>query len=345
MFKKSFSFLLAITLLLTMPFALAQEETQVFIDSVGREVTLPKHIERIVPSGSLSQMVLYALAPQFFVGLTNAWDDDEMAYIETKDLPIIGQIYGKGDINLEVLAATDTQVIIDIGEPKKTVKEDMDGLFEQTGIPAVHITANLDNMGEAIRTLGTLLNLEERANALADYCDKTYENSLALLEKVKEEDKVSVLYIMGDEGLRVIPQNSFNSQTLDMYGNNVAVVENAKGNSAEVDMEQIYLFEPEVILFDSLELYNKVSEDPLWKDLSAVKEGKYVLVPSAPYNWIGFPPSVQRYLGMLWMGKIFYPQLAEYNLFEEVSTYYQLFYQKPLTEEAFDSLTQNSFIK
>ena len=345
MLKKSFSLLLVLAILLTMPFALSQEETQVFTDSAGREVTLPKNIERIVPSGPLSQMVLYALAPHLFVGLTNAWDEDELIYLETRDLPIIGQVYGKGDINLESLAATNTQVIIDIGEPKKSVKEDMDNISEQTSIPAVHITANLDNMGDALRTLGALLNLEQRANALADYCDKSYQNSLDLLEKVGEENKIALLYIAGDDGLRVIPQKSFNSQTLDMFGNNVAIVENAKGNSAEVDMEQIYLFEPEIILFDSLDLYNKVSEDPLWKDIPAIKEGNYVLVPSAPYNWIGFPPSIQRYLGMLWMGKLFYPELVEYDLFEEVSTYYELFYQKALSQESFDALLEQALVK
>lgn len=343
--KKAISFLLVLALFLSLIPAIG-EETQIFTDSAGREVTLPKKIERIVPSGPLSQMILITLAPEYFVGYTNALDEDEVTYIKSNnDLPVIGQVYGKGDINLEALAATDPQVILDIGEPKKSIAEDMDGIAKQTGIPTVHITAYLDTMGDAYRTLGVLLGVEERANQLADYCDSAYQKGLALTEKIGEENKVSVLYVSGDDGLQVIPKDNFNSQALDMMAQNAAVVENAKGSSAQVDMEQIYLFESDIILFDSQILFDKAAEDPLWKDIAAVKAGNYVKVPEGPYNWIGFPPSVQRYLGILWMGSLFYPDAADYDLYEEVSAYYELFYQKPLSKEAFNSLIQNSFIK
>lgn len=339
--KKLLSLLLVLSMCLSLSLALA-EETQSFTDSVGREVTLPKNIERIVPSGPLSQMVLVTLAPEMFVAAASAFDEDEIAFIKVKeDLPVVGAVYGKGDINLEALAATDPQVILDIGEPKKSIAEDMDGIATQTGIPTVHITAYLETMGDAYRTLGALLGLEERANKLADYCDKAYARGLEIMEKVGEENKVPVLYVSGDDGLRVIPQGNFNSQTLDMMTQNVAIVENAKGNSAQVDMEQIYLFDSAFIMFDSEILFHNAPQDPLWKDMDAIKEGNYVKVPQGPYNWIGFPPSVQRYLGILWMGKLFYPEAADYDLQEEVAAYYELFYQKPLTEEGYNALMEN----
>lgn len=343
--KKLLSFFLVLSLCLSLALALA-EETQTFTDSAGREVTLPKNIERLVPSGPLSQMVLITLAPELFVAAASAFDEDEIAFIKVKeDLPVIGTVYGKGDINLEALAATDPQVILDIGEPKKSIVEDMDSITQQTGIPTVHITAYLETMGDAYRTLGTLLGLEERANKLADYCDRANAKGLELMKKVGEENKVSILYVSGDDGLRVIPKDNFNSQTLDMMADNVAVVENVKGNSAQVDMEQIYLFESDLIFFDSQVLFDKAAADPLWKDITAIKEGAYVKVPEGPYNWVGFPPSVQRFLGILWMGKVFYPGLADYDLFEEVAAYYELFYQKPLTQAAYNDLTKNAFIK
>ena len=41
---------------------------------------------------------------------------------------------------------------------------------------------------------------------------------------------------------------------------------------------------------------------------------------------MGQPPSVQRYLGMIWMSQLLYPDVAQYDAFEEVSRYYSLFY-------------------
>ena len=64
-----------------------------------------------------------------------------------------------------------------------------------------------------------------------------------------------------------------------------------------------------------------------------------------PYNWLGSPPSVQRYLGMLWMMKLLYPEQTDYDLKAEVQKYYQLFYHCELTDEQYDALVANSIGK
>ena len=56
-----------------------------------------------------------------------------------------------------------------------------------------------------------------------------------------------------------------------------------------------------------------------------------------PYNWMGFPPSVQRYLGMLWMAKLLYPDAADYDLQAEVTEYFDLFYHCALTGEQYEA--------
>ena len=61
-----------------------------------------------------------------------------------------------------------------------------------------------------------------------------------------------------------------------------------------------------------------------------------------PYNWMGFPPSVQRYLGMLWMAKLLYPDAADYDLQAEVTEYFDLFYHCALTGEQYEALMANS---
>ena len=68
-------------------------------------------------------------------------------------------------------------------------------------------------------------------------------------------------------------------------------------------------------------------------------------MPFGPYNWMGFPPSVQRYLGMLWLGALLYPENIKYDLYEEVRTYYDLFYHCELTEDQFSALMENSIGK
>ena len=68
-------------------------------------------------------------------------------------------------------------------------------------------------------------------------------------------------------------------------------------------------------------------------------------MPFGPYNWIGQPPAVQRLLGMMWLGKLLYPQAADYDLYDEVAQYYQLFYHCDLTREQYDALMAKAIDK
>ena len=85
--------------------------------------------------------------------------------------------------------------------------------------------------------------------------------------------------------------------------------------------------------------------DPAWQDISAIKNGKYYEVPNGPYNWMGFPPSAQRYLGMLWMSQLLYPEEANYDLYKEVAHYFKLFYHADLTESQYQELISKSMPK
>ena len=48
---------------------------------------------------------------------------------------------------------------------------------------------------------------------------------------------------------------------------------------------------------------------------------------------------------MLWLGELLYPEAAEYDLYEEVKTYFELFYHCELTQEQFYMLMENSLGK
>ena len=323
----------------------SQEETTImFTDSTKREVEVPAEITKIAVSGPLAQIVLFSLAPDKMVGIATPWTkiSEEFFDSEYYNLPVLGQLYGgKGEMNLETLLSSGAEIVIDVGEPKNTIVEDMDGLQEQTGIPFLHITANLDNMGDAYRMLGKLLGMEEDAERLASYCERTYGKTKEIANTV---EKANILYCLGDKGLNVIAKNSYHGELIDLISNNLAVLENpvSKGTGNEVDMEQILNWNPDIIIFAPGSIYSTVAEDPSWKNLKVIKEGNYYEVPNGPYNWMGFPPSVQRYLGMLWVNELLYPESTDYDLYQEVKNYFDLFYHCEISEEQYNKLVENS---
>ena len=319
-------------------------ETRVFTDSVGREVTVPAQIDQVAVSGPMAQIVLFALCPDKLVGISNAWDESAAQYLDTEyyNLPLLGQLYGgKGELNLETLLESGAQVVIDVGEAKGSIVEDLDALQEQTTIPFVHISATLATMDETYTMLGDLLGMPDEAKTLADYCRSTYDRALTIADSV---EKANLLYVTGDAGLNVIAQGAYHAEVIDLLSNNLAVVDDpsSKGTGNEVDMEQILNWNPDVILFAPDSIYDTVADDATWQGVTAIQNGAYYEVPMGPYNWMGFPPSVQRLLGMLWMAKVLYPEAADFDLYTEAAEYFKLFYHCDLTREQYDALVSNS---
>ena len=107
---------------------------RIWTDSLGREVRLPETVERVALAGPLAQIVLYALAPEKLVGYSSDWTADEEQFIpeQYRNLPYLGQLYGgKGEMNLEELLAAAPDVVIDIGQPKDSMAEELDALSER----------------------------------------------------------------------------------------------------------------------------------------------------------------------------------------------------------------------
>ena len=318
------------------------------IDDCPRGVNMYADTSRIAVTGPLSQMYVLPLAGDMLVGVSNAFSDDALAYLPRYLLEKIeiGQLYGgKGEMDLESLLAAAPDVVFDIGEPKESLGEDMDALTEQTGIPFYHINATVKTAPEAYRKLGSLLNREDKAEELALWLEETYAMMEELMARVDADGaRKTVLYCLGDRGTNVIAEGSFHAETINMMAANLAVVEDvvSKGTGNEVDLEQILLWNPEVIIFAPDSCYDSIEDSEQWQSIPAVAAGQYYETPEGPYGWLSSPPGVQRYLGMLWLGELLYPEYTEYGLQEEVTEYYRLFYGCELTDEMYRELVANA---
>ena len=326
----------------------ARGETRIFVDDCGREVEIPEHITSFAASGSLAQIVLISLAPELFSGLASRMDEPARGYLpeELFSLEYIGKLDNGADMNLEQLAAAAPDVIIDIGERKEDTPGQLDRLEEQTTIPAVFLSSSLETMPETFLKLGELLDREEKAGELAAFCRRTYERSCAVVRAVGEENRAKVLYITGEKGLNVLARSSYHAQVLDLLADNLAVVDNpaSKGSGNEVSMDQLLLWAPEFIVFSPESIYSDVGDMELWKAIPAIADGNYIETPSAPYNWMGSPPSAQRYLGMLWLTAALYPDFCDYDVKAEIKEYFRLFYGCTLSDAQYEALTANAFV-
>ncbi len=324
----------------------AQATIRIFTDSLGREVEVPTEITTVAVTGQLGQIVMLSVAPDLLIGIASEWDETAALYLDEAyyNLPVIGQLYStSGEISLEELLVLNPDIVIDIGESSSDLQEELDVMYERTGIPFVHIESTLTTTTEMYTVLGDLLGREEDAQVLAEYCAAVYADTEALLETVGD-DRAQVVYCLGEDGTNVLGAGSYHTEILDMVADNIAVMENpsSKGTGDTVGFEQLLLWDPDIIFFAPDSVYDEVADSELWNQLTAVQNGNYYQVPNGPYNWMGMPPSIQRYLGLLWMNEVLYPKLNTTDLQEAVTDYYALFYHCDLTDEMYDALMENS---
>ena len=324
-------------LIAVMILAAASVSAVPFTDSLGRTVELPDRIERIVPSGNLAQMVLYSLAPKRIAGWSSKLSGSAEEYFiqDTVTLPVFGTFYGKkANLNKEALMAAFPDVVIDMGEIKgsrEAMINDLDKLSGDIMIPVIFIEAYLDNTPEVYRTAGKLFGLEDRAEELAVFAEDAIGMAANAREKI--DDPVTVYYSTSPDGLEAIAEGNFHGEVIEKIGAKNIVPSSFGESGGSISMEQLYIWNPEVILFQEEEAYRHAMESPEWQVLDAVAEGNVYLIPSEPYSFIDAPPATNRIIGIYWLGNLLYPELYPVDVVQKTIEYYSLYYSYDLTEE------------
>lgn len=324
-------------LIAVMILAAASVSAVPFTDSLGRTVELPDRIERIVPSGNLAQMVLYSLAPERIAGWSSKLSGSAEEYFiqDTVTLPVFGTFYGKkANLNKEALMAAFPDVVIDMGEIKgsrEAMINDLDKLSGDIMIPVIFIEAYLDNTPDVYRTTGKLLGLEDRAEELAVFAEEAIGMAAEARERIT--DPVTVYYSTSPDGLEAIAEGNFHGEVIEKIGAKNIVPSSFGESGGSVSMEQLYIWNPEVILFQEEEAYRHAMESPEWQVLDAVAEGNVYLIPSEPYSFIDAPPATNRIIGIYWLGNLLYPELYPVDVVQKTIEYYSLYYSYDLTEK------------
>lgn len=348
--KRSISLALSLCLVLALLAGCGQKqkvETTSFTDSCGRVVDVPVNIERIVPSGSYAQIILYTLCPEKLISLSTGITRTQKPYFDEtiQSLPVTGQFYGGGStVNYEEIISLAPDIILDIGEAKENIAKDMDQLQEKTGIPVIFIEANLNTMAEAYDTLGALLGVEEQGSACATYIRDVFSDVAEKTAQLQEGERKRVLYAQGEYGTEVLGQGSIHAEVLEYAGAvNVAVLPDvvSKGGN-EVSMEQILQWDPEVVILAPDANYDEIFDDPLWAGVQAVQNGAVYEAPNGPYNWMDQPPSVQRVLAIQWLANLLYPARFDYDMVKQAQEFYSLFWHYDLSQKEAEMLLQNS---
>jgi len=295
-------------------------------DAAGRAIQIPETVTRVFPAGPPAAILLYTLAPDLLLGWPRANRADECAFMlpEVCRRPEVGRLTGRGNTaNLESVLALKPDLILDVGSTTPTFASLAARVQEQTGIPYALLDGRFDATASTYRLLGALTRRD--AEPLAAYTEKMLETIAARINRVPQEERPRVYYARGPRGLETGLGGSINVETIEYLGaRNVAA--ERQGGLATVSIEQVLVWNPQVIVTIDRDFAAGVQNDPQWKQVEAVSSGRVHLSPKLPFGWVDFPPSVNRLIGLWWLAKIFYPDHFDEDIRALTREFYSLFY-------------------
>lgn len=313
-------------------------------DSAGRAVDVPDRISKVMAAGPPASVVVYCLVPQAMVGWQRAPRKEELPYLlpSTHALPELGRLTGRGDTaNVEVVLKAGPDLVVDFGSVRPTFVSLADAVQTRTGIPYVLVDGRFEATPASLRSLGAILGVPERAEALASYAEDLLRRVDAVVATVPEQSRPRVYLARGREGLETGLRGSINTEILERAGGrNVAEGDDSRRGIANVSPEQILLWKPEVIVTWERGFFENVTQKPegVWQTVPAVTAKRVHLAPTAPFGWIDGPPSINRLIGLAWLANLLHGDRFPFDIRQDTRKFYKLFYQVDISDAELETL-------
>ncbi len=325
-------FLIAISIL-----SFSQLWSKTITDMAGRSVTVPDNVTRILPYDIKMSVLLFPVAYDKMTAKALLPGSKSCQFIDNSynEMP---QVDVK---NIEEVLLSNPQLIIAGAYIQKEGYERFEKLQERTRISVVVVDLSIDKLDQTYLFLGKLLGIETACSQCADFLKSVYTNSAALQSSNPLKNS-SAYYTIGGSGLMTDPSGSQHTEVLDFMNiTNVAKVPVPTGGHANVNMEQVLIWNPEYIFCAGFKgdknAYNLLTHDSRWSSINAVKNSHIYKVPAKPFGWFDHPPAVNRIPGIIWLSEIFYGQSPEVTM-SQIQTFYQLFYKYNLSNAEYHSL-------
>src|SRR6516164_3216872 len=306
-------------------------------DAAGRAIQIPETVKRVFPAGPPAAIMLYTLAPDLLLGWPRANRAEECAFMlpDICARPELGRLTGRGNTaNLESVLALKPDLILDVGSTSPTFVSLAERVQQQTGIAYALLDGRFDAIPATYRKLGELIGRRDKAEEFARYADDTLKTIDGRTAAIAPSNRPRVYYARGPRGLITGLGGSINVETIELLAQNVAG--GNEGGLANVSIEQVLLWNPDVIITIDQDFAASVYGDPSWASVNAVRNGRVHLSPKMPFGWVDFPPSVNRLIGLWWLANILYPDRFHEDMRALTRDFYTMFYHRAPSDTQID---------
>lgn len=322
-----------------------KEETRTITDALGRNVEIPKNVEKVVGICCGTRLLVYMKAQQMIVGVEDYEKMDQnitqLPYCIPdhgyfSSLPITGE-YGSDpelimDVNPDVVFAP----YIDANQA--------DSLQAQTGIPVivtgfglsgeVPFKQGISGFEAALRLIGDVVGKQARAEQLIEYLHGVVDDLNTRTENIPESQRPEC-YAAGTvwDGPHSLTHTNGAYSPFDLLNTPNIAANVTNRYNGDVSSEWLLQSNPDYIFVD-LESYNLVMNDlnsSAYSSLKATQQDKVYAV--LPYTWYWENPETSL-VDAYYIGKVLYPTaFADVNFEQKANEIYSMFDGGSILEE------------
>jgi iron complex transport system substrate-binding protein len=304
-------------------------------DSIGRKVEVPAMVKRIGCLYAFSGHVVTMLGRcADIVAVANGLRRDVLLNKMCPNMRDAVVPKSQGAINIEELLNAKPDVVFvspETGRNEAELKK-----IEQFKIPAIVVHySSMQQQQQVIAMIGRAIGAGKRAEKYNKYYLSCIERVAKKAASIPKEKRIKLYHAL-TEATHTDARGSLSTDWLAATGI-INVSGTQEGNAFEgkthVGMEQIILWNPDVILANEPSAVETMKNDSQWASVSAVKNRRVYQMPIGISRW-GHPGSLETPLAILWTAKTLYPGIfQDIDIPAETKAFYKTFFNYDLPDE------------
>ena len=333
-----------------------ENQAKTVVDLMGREINVPEEVQKIAAIAGPTYEMVFMLGSGDQIAMVKSGHTDSypLANLTNPRLETLAGLAANpsSSVNIEDYLKHDIDLVVYYDneiELKKFDAVDMAAIVvsKNTGLIAsldeaksLTIDQFIEKLTQPLDILSTALNTEEARSeyeAWRDYCDQKLRMVYDRTKDIPMEERQTV-YWGNTWGEEIRSTYALKNRWYEVNlagGQLIGPEENS--NFPEVTAEQLYSWDPDIILVDNhgglpgLVMQSMYRENSKWSTLSAVQNQQLHRIPAGVFF---LDKGSTTTLLVLWMATILQPELfSDIDMVEEVKYYYSEFYEYDLTDE------------
>ncbi|MDJ0357713.1 ABC transporter substrate-binding protein [Paenarthrobacter sp. PH39-S1] len=328
--------------------AVSAQQPIVVTDQRGKTLTFDKPVTLVVtiPMPAASLLVAVDQSAAHLAAMHNAsWlamRDGIMGKLFPDALKIPHDVAANDFTpNVESIRALNPDVVVQWSDSQFTEP------LENAGLKVLGLTntGKQEDVDAWTAMFAAMLGKPDRAAQIKARSDRTRTNIMALTASRSRKGPSILYFNRFTGGLKVAGNASYNDFYIKLVGgtNPASGDQGAKGSGmVGVDVEQVLAWDPEVLLLGNFDdaLPADITSDPVWKDVSAVRDRRVYKVPLGGYRWD--PPGQESPLMWRWLADIAFPDQTVSPLRSTIVDDYKFLYGREPSSADIDTMLWTS---